>query len=244
MGKRAARDRSIFSSWGFWTIILGVIAIAVTAGVTAYFVWPSTAPNIGEESQAKKITKEDLRSVYEKGDYKSLIADSAKYLSENKNDIEARRMLATALVLTGNSARAVDEYKTLIAFKPNDGDLLYQAGIAMNQLGRVKDALEYLGRATKAAANVPIYHAEMARTLVKDGQHDAALFEWQQVLAQTAQTDRYRATIFAEMASVYVAKGQTGAAKEIVDNGLAIDPQNEYLKALSEQISEATTGRR
>lgn len=218
--------------------IIGVVLImAITAGVTAYFVWPSPQSRRVKAPEITKVTREELLGDYRKGEFKALVPKLDAYLVDHKDDFEVRSWLASSLVLTGKADRAVKEYKTLIDAKPDNSDILYQAGVAMGQLGRVKDAIDYLGKATKVSPGVALYHSELARLLVGDKQYDIALTEWQQALSLTAQNDRYRATIFAEMASIYVAKGQVGAAKEIVDNGLKIDPQNDYLKSLSAQIA-------
>lgn len=237
MGKHAASKRSSIFSPRLWGIIGAVFVIAITAGVTAYFIWPSPESAPKARSEKRTYAKEELREAYRKGEFKDLIPKLDAYLADHKNDYEARTMLASALVVTGNTSRAVKEYQSLVNAKPDNSDVLYQGGVAMGQLGRIKDAIDYLGRAAKAAPNVTLYHAELARLLAKDKQYDAALSEWQQVLSQTPADDRYRATVYAEMASIYVAKGQASAAKEIVDNGLQIDPQNDYLKAISDQIA-------
>ncbi len=239
MGRHTApRQRFIFSLrlWG----IIGVIAVvALTAGVTAYFVWPSAGGKQKPAPTERKYTKEELQSAYRRGEFKELVPKLDSYLADHKNDREMRALLASALVIVGNTSRAVKEYQSLVNAKPDDADILYQAGVAMGQLGRIKDAIDYLGRAVRTSPNVALYHSELARLLAKDKQYDAALAEWQQVLSQTPAGDRYRATIYAEMASIYVAKGQPGAAKEIVDSGLQIDPQNDYLKAISDQLAAA-----
>ena len=237
MGKHAAPTRSSVFTLKLWGIIGILAVVAITAGVTAYFVWPTSAAKRKIQPSARAYTKEELKNAYRKGEFKDLIPKLDAYLVDHKYDYEARSMLASALVITGNASRAVKEYQSLVDAKPDNADVLYQAGVAMGQLGRMKDAIEYLGRATKASPNVTLYHSELARLLAKDKQYDAALAEWQQVLSQTPADDRYRATVYAEMASIYVAKGQAGAAKEIVDSGLQIDPQNDYLKAISDQIA-------
>lgn len=243
MGKHAAPKQSSVFSLKLLGIIGIVLAMAITAGVTAYFVWPSSGGKREARSERRNYTKEELLTAYRKGEFKDIVPKLDAYLADHKNDYEARTMLASALVVTGNASRAVKEYQSLVDAKPDNADVLYQAGVAMGQLGRLKDAIDYLGRATKAAPNVTLYHAELARLLAKDKQYDAALSEWQQVLSQTPADDRYRATVYAEMASIYVAKGQAGAAKEIVDSGLQIDPQNDYLKAISDQIAASQPAR-
>lgn len=237
MGKHAAPNRSSVFSLKLLGIIGIILAVAITAGVTAYIVWPSAKSAPKGRREKRTYTKEELRQAYRKGEFKDLIPKLDAYLADHKGDYEARIMLASALVVKGNISRALKEYQSLANAKPDNSDVLYQAGIAMGQLGRIKDAIDYLGRATRVSPNVTLYHAELARLLAKDKQYDAALSEWQQVLSQTPADDRYRATVYAEMASIYVAKGQASAAKEIVDNGLQIDPQNDYLKAISDQIT-------
>lgn len=243
---RHARPNELFFRDRFW-IVSGLVAVGVIILIFAvYSFWPrGTGKQSGVVSE-QKITRDGIVSDYQHGKFKEVITASATYLAGNNGDRQIRSLLASSLILTGDAERAVKEYRTLVESKPDDADALYQAGVAIGRFGRVKDAIDFVERAVKASPNVVLYRIELARLLAKDGQNDAALTEWQQVLSKTASEDRYRATIFAEMATLYVAKGTPGAAAEIVDNGLKIDPQNEYLKALSAQISASagTTGGR
>ncbi|MHB0977670.1 MAG: tetratricopeptide repeat protein [Candidatus Aquicultorales bacterium] len=236
MGRHAKPSDNPLAKGRFWAVLGIILAVALTAGVTTYFVWPRGEAKPGGVDVKKTVTKEELVAGYQSGKLKDVLPKFAAYLSDNPGDEETRSLYASALVLSGDLEEAVKEYKAIVAKSPGDADALYQGGVALAQLGRTKDAIDFLNKAIAAKSGVMIYHAELARLLGKDGHHDAALSAWQQALSLTPEDDRYRATIFAEMAALYIAKGQPGGASEIIQNGLSIDPENEYLKALSSQI--------
>jgi tetratricopeptide (TPR) repeat protein len=236
MGKHASNEQSLFSGKS-WMIIAAVVIVCLGAGVAVFFAWPKEDAATKTTVQVRPVAKDEITALYDKGKFDELLPKLETYIKAHGSDLKMRSLHASVLILSGHSDRAVKEYASLVSSNPGNADLLYQAGVAAAQLGRTNDAIDYLTKASKVEPDVALYKIELARLLTKDGQNDPALTQWQQVLSLTPEGDHYRATIFAEMASIYVTKGQVGAAGEIVQNGLKIDPGNEYLKALSAQIA-------
>jgi len=246
LGRHAASSQkhSKFQSIGanmgkaLW-ISLAVVFIILAIGFTIK-VWPKGAPvenkDSNNASQAVKVDKKEIIEAYGKGDFKAVIPSLEKYLSRNPDDQEMREILASSYLLTGDKKHAFKEYEAILEAKPNDPETLYKIGIVLQHMDRTNEAITYLVRATQAAPNVILFRSELARANTKAKYYAEAIEEWKIVLNLLPAADKARASIFAEIANVYILQNEFLQAKEAIANGLALDPTNEALKTLEAKI--------
>lgn len=247
MGKRAAsRKASTFQNINMdinlqktLLITLAVLLVAIAIGLGLYF-WPKT---VGQDQADKNIQKPEITSKkaiieeYNKSNYKNVIPGAENYLKSNKDDLKMREILASSYLLTGNSKKSLAEYQLILESKPSDAETLYKIGILQQRMGKQSEALSYLSRAVRAAPNVILFHAELARVSANSNYYPNAVEEWKSVLNLLPPADKARATVLAEIANLYILQDDLIQAKGIIATGLALDPSNETLRAL-----EAKTG--
>ncbi|HZD60268.1 MAG TPA: tetratricopeptide repeat protein [Anaerolineae bacterium] len=249
LGRHAAsRKRGIIQSIGsnvskaLW-ISLTVVFVISAAGLVVQ-VWSKGADDKKQvqsgASRSAEMSKREILEGYARGDYKTIVPDLEEFISHNPNDQEMREILASSYLLTGNSERSLKEYQAILKAKPNDPETLYKTGVVLQYMGRTNEAIDYLGRATRAAPSIVPFHAELARANSSAKHYAEAVEEWKIVLNLLPLDDTSRASAIAEIANNYMLQGELVLAKEAVTNGLAVDPDNEALKELESKIGEQT----
>lgn len=224
-------------------IILAAIVTVLALGVAvAVYAWPRTLGN-RQDAGPQVPTKSEVVSLYDRGRYREAVPKLRRYLTTHKTDIEVWNMLAASQLLIGNREEALHAYEQILRVKPANQEALYRAGVLLRDQGRNDRAIAVLVRLTTLAPDKAQFHAELARAYVANKQYAEALSAWQQVIALTPPRDKYRATVYAEAASLYILQGQRALARRMLDNALAIDPANEYAKAELAQLqaSESAT---
>lgn len=222
-------------------LLISVAAFAaVLVIVLAVILWPKASGGNNTQKQAATvdITKpNDIVDAYNKGNYKGVIPGLERYMGTNKDDLKMRELLASSYFLTGDNKKALNEYREILKAKNEDPETLYKIGIVLEQTGRDKEGIEYLSRAVHASPNTLLFHTELARASVKGKYYANAIEEWKNVLKLLPASDKARANVLAEIANIYIVQNDYTQAKGIIATGLAIDPDNQTLKAL-----EAKTG--
>lgn len=236
--KRAGSQKRLFF------IILGAIIIILASIAVGIFFLLNSSENKRPQKIVKPPAKEEVKKVdlkkeaiklYNQGKFKNALPLLEKYLKNHPKDVEARTLLASSYWLKGQVEMAAKEYLKALNFKPNDSDLLYRLGILFRQLNQDDRAVDYLEKAVSARPEIPLYHAELAKTYTKKSLYDQSLAHWEKVLELTPEGEKYRAIIFAEIGNVYVLKGDVNKARESYQKGLAVEPENSYLKAQLEK---------
>lgn len=186
---------------------------------------------------ATTATKDEAVASFNKGDFKKAIPKLKVYVSDHPGDFEARSVLAQSYWLDGRLKIAIGQYLKLNKARPKDADVLYRMGILYGQLKAEKKAVESLEKATKLRADQPVFLSELAKAYTRMSRYDRAVASWRRVLALTPENNvTLRANIFAEIGNVYVLKKDKVKAREAYNQGLAIEPQNEYLKKQLEMV--------
>jgi tetratricopeptide (TPR) repeat protein len=216
----------------FSTIIYALIAIAAIAAIV-YFVWPKT-PSIDNNSQTDggELTVTQITTLYNSGDFDKASTALAKYLASNPNDLAMRDMLASSYMLVGKNKEAISEYETLLKSKQNDADILYKIGVIKQRLGKQQEAIAFLQQASEAAPDVLLIKIELARANTEAKVYDNAIEAWKASLKLLPENDKARVGIIAELANIYLIKADFEKAKDVLEEGLAIDPDNATLKSL------------
>jgi tetratricopeptide (TPR) repeat protein len=237
-GRRVKIEKQYLPLKGVVTgVILLVVALALVFLVL--YAW-----GLHEKSKPKNIlsreevSKEKINLLYNQGKAKEVIPLLQVYLKKNRNDIQAQNMLASAYLLVGDIKRATRRYQLILKLKPGDSDTLYRLGILYREQGLPGEAIVYLKKAIEVAPAVPLYQAELARALTATKKFDEALSVWEKVMVLTPPSDKkYRATIYGEMANIYLLKNNWQMAQDMLESGLRIDAQNQFLLTLKEKIT-------
>ncbi|HEY3375433.1 MAG TPA: tetratricopeptide repeat protein [Candidatus Aquicultor sp.] len=238
-------DISEERSTGKIIAIMAVVAIVVLA-IGAGIIYLITAPapskkQIAAVSKQDQITETQLIETYNKGDYKAVIPRMEMFTAAHKDNIKIRDMLASAYLLTGQIKQALDEYEAILKAKPNDAETLYKMGVLLEQTGRRNEAITTLDQATKAAPNVALFHAALARVDTKAKFYSQALDQWRAVLNLLPSNDTSRADVFAEMANIYILQNDVTQARGVIVTGLSLDPNNSTLKTLKATVDNQNT---
>jgi tetratricopeptide (TPR) repeat protein len=227
-------------------LITGVILLIV--GVALVFIvlyaWSTQEkPKPKSIISREEVSKEKINLLYNQGKIKEVIPLLQVYLKKNKNDIQAQNMLASAYLLIGDIKKATKRYQLILKLKPGDSDTLYRLGVLYREQGLSSEAIVYLKKAIEVAPTVSLYQAELAKALTTAKKFDEALSTWEKVMVLTSPNDKYRATIYGEMANIYLLKNNWQMAQDMLESGLRIDAQNQFLLTLQEKLAEAQGGR-
>ncbi|MBS3909782.1 MAG: hypothetical protein KGZ93_09190 [Actinobacteria bacterium] len=244
MGKRASirKDRTQRIQPGIGkavVITLAVLILISLLGVGVRFFSKGPATDLAPQQNADQPIidgKQAIIEKYNKGEFVEVIPSLEKYLSGNPNDQEVRELLASAYLLSGNGARSVQEYQTILKSKPGDADTLYKIGVVLQHMDRGNEAITYLNQAVKAAPDVILFHSELARANTRAKFYREAIEEWKIVLNLLPPADKARASALAEVANVHILQGEFALAKEAIANGLKIEPASDALLELEKKL--------
>jgi tetratricopeptide (TPR) repeat protein len=216
----------------FSTIIYALIALVAIAAIV-YFVWPKT-PSIDSNNTTNgdELTVTQITTLYDSGDFKKASTALARYLASNPNDLRMREMLASSYMLIGKNQEAISEYETILKSKQNDADVLYKIGIIKQRMGKQREAIDFLKQASKAAPDVLLINIELARANTEAKMYDDAIEAWKSSLKLIPENDKARVGIIIELANIYLIKADFEKARAVLEDGLAIEPNNTTLKSL------------
>ncbi|OFW33931.1 MAG: hypothetical protein A2074_01990 [Candidatus Aquicultor primus] len=244
MGKRASirKDRTQRIQPGIGKAVVITLAVLILISITGVGVrffskGPATDPPTQQDANQPIIDdKQAIIEKYNKSEFVEVIPSLEKYLSRNPNDQEVRELLASAYLLSGNGARSVKEYQTILKSKPDDADTLYKIGVVLQHMDRGNEAITYLNQAVQAAPDVILFHSELARANSRAKFYREAIEEWKIVLNLLPPADKARASALAEIANIYILQGEFALAKEAIVNGLKIEPASDALIELEKKL--------
>ena len=203
-------------------LVLALIIFLLTRGQSKSLIKPA----------ATVKTKNQAVELFNKGDFKKAIPQLKVYVDEHPDDTGARTVLAQSYWLNGKNKEALAQYLEIIKIKPNDADTLYRLGILYGLLQQNNKAIGSLEKATKINPRLAVFQAELAKAYARGGKYDLAIGRWNKAMALTPASNKsYRANVFAEIGNLYVVRKDKAKAKEAYQQGLAIEPENTYLKS-------------
>lgn len=213
-------------------LVFAVFAAAVVlAGYFGGFSGRGSISTISSVSELS-IARDKAAALYGRGEYKAAVPALEGWLIKNENDARSRSLLASAYWQTGRKAKAYEQYKALLKRDPGNAETLYLLSLCAKDLKKPKEELAYMEKAAKAKPDSVQFQSYLAG-LHRDRRHYAtALKIWKRLLAATPPEQLDQAEIYAEIASIYKAAGSPEDAREAVDSGLALAPDNARLKEL------------
>lgn len=126
----------------------------------------------------------------------------------------------------GNKQKALEEFQTAIALKPDYGDAYHNLANTYRELGDKNKALENYQKAIQFNPNLWQSYQNIAALYYEDKQYEQAL----QFLQKAIQTNPKSINLYNNLAIVYLASGDKEKAKEIFTQVLSADPQNQLAR--------------
>ncbi|MBI2597000.1 tetratricopeptide repeat protein [Candidatus Daviesbacteria bacterium] len=127
----------------------------------------------------------------------------------------------------GDKQKALQEFQTAIALKPNYADAYHNAANTYVELGQPDQALEYYQKATQFNPNLWQSYQNMAAIYFKEKQYEKALENIQKAITINPNNLNLRLNL----GIVYLNMGEKNKAKEIFNLILTVDPQNQAAQA-------------
>jgi Tfp pilus assembly protein PilF len=156
--------------------------------------------------------------------------EKARERDPRRGPVVARR-LAVLYDRLGDDANAFTEYKKALAAAPKDADLLNDFGYYFYQRGDLVKAEKYFRRATAANPNHLRATINLALALGKQGQIQASLTTFQQVLPP--------AQAHCNVGVLEAQQGDTDAARKSLREALRLDPGLKQARAVLDHLNGA-----
>ena len=183
---------------------------------------------------AEPVSLEQAEEHYRTGRHEQAIPALEGWLDQAGRDDSgaplARDLLVSSYWKTGKHQKAFDLLQEVIKAKPNDTDSIYRLGLLATEMGQEETAIEYFAQATTGRAGQPQYHTGYAETLAKLNRYKEAREQWEIVRALTPVDAPQQVELHAHIGDMYMAQNLTGPATAEFKAGLALDPDNQYLK--------------
>lgn len=121
----------------------------------------------------------------------------------------------------GDKQKALAEFQTAIALKPNYADAYHNLANTYREIGNPEQSLENYQNALKFNPNLWQSHQNIAAIYFESQQYDKALEN-----IQKAITINPNVNIVNNLGIIYLAMGEKEKAKEVFTQVLSVDPQN------------------
>ncbi len=222
-------------------VVVAVVAVLLVAGAggVAFYLRSGkgkalTLPKaIGAKPAVKKtVSKAEIKRLIEQDKFEKAVGLLETFLKEHPGDVEAKELLASAYVITGDPGNATKLYREILETNPRDAETLYRLGMLYQQSGTLGEAVKYLRQASDNEPTVLLYVSELAKALARADRVPEAINQWNKALTLLSATDVYRASVYAEIADLYLRQNQPAQAATAIASGLRIEPGNERLKSL------------
>ncbi len=210
-----------------------IAAVVALATIVAAILWLT----LGRSGDGKvKLTTDastviEAEELFNRGNFKEAIPKLEVYVEEHPKDAEARSLFGQALWLKGNSEEAIDQFKAVLKETPDDVDTLYRLGVLYGQVGSDKESVDSLRTAVDIDPGQASSWAELAKAYTRVNKYDEAIDSWRRAFDLAAATNTsYKASIMAEIGNTFLIKKDEASAKNAYQEGLSIEPKNEFLK--------------
>lgn len=205
-----------------------VVAIAVlivlAVGTGVFFALNGPKGDLGAAKKA-----------LEAGDYAAAENEAAEVVAHAEDDIDARKVLADALVGQGKNDEAIKQYTQIVKAAPKDDEALYDLAILERQAGNPQDALKHLQTAADITGSVE-YLDEYARTCMQVSKFDEAIAAWRTVLESSELSPQVRADTLGALAQAYQDARRYDEARQALVEALTLLPDDPNLKARLESL--------
>ncbi|MEK7616804.1 MAG: tetratricopeptide repeat protein [Patescibacteria group bacterium] len=124
----------------------------------------------------------------------------------------------------GNKQRALQEFQTAIALKPNYGDAHHNLANTYRELGQLDKALENYQKAASFNPNLWQSYQNIAALYFEAKEYDKALENIQKAI----QINPKNLNLYNNLGIVYLFSGQKDKAKEVFNLVLSSDPKNQF----------------
>jgi tetratricopeptide (TPR) repeat protein len=150
---------------------------------------------------------------------RALAAACRRQIAANPADIAAYRVLGYALL--DSPAEAVSVYEAALRVAPDDWELQYNAGLALRQVGRMREAVRALRRAAMLdTARAPASLVQAGLAAQELGRHDEALSLFRDAL----ERDDQQGSTWGYMARSLYALGKHREAVDAWDRAEGLTP--------------------
>jgi len=174
----------------------------------------------------------EAEELFNRGNFKEAIPKLEVYVEEYPKDAEARSLYSQALWLKGDSKEAINQFKLVLKDVPDNVDTLYRLGILYAQVGKDNESLESLKKAVVINPDQASSQAELAKAYTRVNKYDEAIVSWRKAFNLSSPTNiSYKASIMAEIGNTYLLKKDDENAKKAYQEGLSIEPENQFLKS-------------
>lgn len=163
----------------------------------------------------------------------SVMAALISFISYSKHNSNIHLTGAKRALVNDNMNLANMEVIESLRFNKSNDEALFTAGVLDLRKGKYEEALEYFNKATKTSSdkNLLKNKAMALMRLNEYNKSEALLLEVE---------DAYPADMDIKMMllDIYLKTGKFRMAEKIADSGLAIYPENEYLKTMKIKLDE------
>jgi tetratricopeptide (TPR) repeat protein len=135
----------------------------------------------GANVEAEKAFDRGL-SAYNKGDYKTTIADFTQAIKLDPNDAMAYNNRGIAYDELGDYGKAIADYTQAIKLDPSFAYAYYNRGNAYDDLGDYKTAIDDYNQAIKLDPNYAEAYCNRGVAYLALGDHKTALADWTQAI--------------------------------------------------------------
>jgi tetratricopeptide (TPR) repeat protein len=133
------------------------------------------------------------------------IAGYEKMLGWRPEDAQLRAAMAQAYLEAGRVDEAVRQFDAAVRrdarLKPNYAEAMYELGVAMQQAGKLEEAVDAYNRAVQLDLKYADLHFNLARAYAAQGKSDAAIIEYRRALDITPEDAEVHSSLASILAS-------------------------------------------
>jgi tetratricopeptide (TPR) repeat protein len=196
---------------------------------------PAVAPPDPEQ-----VSSQDLLFIYGDRFYRyddpsRATAYFLEALARDPGDLRANTSLGELAMKRGSYLKALEHFNKAIERDETFFKAWYYKGMALLNLGNLKDAEKCLNRATYGQDWYAIAHFELARLMASQGRLDLALVH----IDNSIRGNEYNSQAQAVKALVLIRMGRYDEAQEVARESLRTDPLDLFTKQLQVTAAEA-----
>lgn len=219
-----------------------IAAIAALGAIALVIVLLSALGVFGarsDDGDSKEASSELVaaQAAYNQGDFAGAESALVALVSDDPDDLDARRALALAFAAQGKNDAAIEQYAAVVAADDTDHESFYRMAVIERLVGKTNAAITHF-EAAVAVEPQSLYADELARTYMQVGRYTDAVGAWETVLESDGLDEAATAGVYAAIADAYAGARDYDGAREALESALALTPNDENLKARLESLAE------